>query len=170
MLPHGTRPVIFDSASIVADGISITLSRSQVNQVLRQASHEPGVAGALSGLTDHARLARVYRSMDNDGPQLSRSLLIGLIVLCCFPEDGSTLGINELAGILGLGTSTAFRYIATLVAAGLLERDPKTRRYFRATVKPSGRGGHAPPPPRARSQATATASKRSVTPSGLLVG
>jgi hypothetical protein len=120
----------------VADGISITLSRSQVNQVLSQAKHERGVAGALSGLTDHARLAEAYRSIDEDGPLISRSLLTGLIVFSCFPEDGRTLGINELAGILGLGTSTAFRYVTTLVAAGLLERDPKTRRYYRASADP----------------------------------
>ena len=120
----------------MADEISITLSRSQVNQVLLQARSEKGVAGALSGLTDHARLAEAYRSIDRDGPLISRSLLIGLIIFSCFPEDGSTLGINELAGILGLGTSTAFRYVTTLVAAGLLERNPKTRRYYRASADP----------------------------------
>ncbi len=120
----------------MTDGISITLSRSQVNQVLLQAGREQGVAGALSGLTDHARLAEAYRSIDKDGPLISRSLLTGLIVFSCFPEDGRTLGINELAGILGLGTSTTFRYVTTLVAAGLLDRDPKTRRYHRASVNP----------------------------------
>jgi DNA-binding MarR family transcriptional regulator len=122
----------------MTDVISITLSRSQVNQVLLQARQEEGVAGALSGLTDHARLAEAYRSIDKDGPLISRSLLTGLIVFSCFPEDGRTLGINELAGILGLGTSTTFRYVTTLVAAGLLERDPKTRRYYRAAAKPQG--------------------------------
>lgn len=120
----------------MSDAVSITLSRSQVKQVLREAAREKGVAGALNGLTDHARIAEAYRSIDKDGMQLSRSLLIGLLVFSCFPEDGRTLGINELAGILGLGTSTAFRYIATLVAAGMLERDPKTRRYYRAVAEP----------------------------------
>jgi len=128
----------------VTDGISITLSRSQVNQVLLQAKRERGVAGALNGLADHARLAEAYRSIDKDGPLISRSLLTGLIVFSCFPEDGRTLGINELAGILGLGTSTTFRYVTTLVAAGLLERDPKTRRYHRASVQPKGSRGEAP--------------------------
>lgn len=145
MLPHSTRPTNLRlKAAVVTDEISITLSRSQVNQVLRQSGREQGVAGALSGLTDHDRLAEAYRSIDHDGPQLSRSLLIGLLVFNCFPEDGRTLGINELAGILGLGTSTAFRYIATLVAAGLLERDPKTRRYYRASAEPRGRRSQEP--------------------------
>lgn len=118
--------------------ISITLSRVQVNHVLREAKQETGIAGALSGLSDHDKLAEAYRSLPDDRPQFSRSLLIGLIVYFCFPEDGDSLGVNDVSRILGLSASTAFRYITTLVAAGLLERDPKTRRYYRPTASSHG--------------------------------
>jgi hypothetical protein len=118
----------------VDDSISIHLTRGQVSHVLRQAKQETGVGAALSGLADRDKLADAYRSLDNHA-QLSRSLLIGLIVLRCFPDDGSSVGVNEVADVLGLGASNSFRYITTLVTAGLLERDPKTRRYHRPTAQ-----------------------------------
>jgi hypothetical protein len=126
--PHGTRPLLTHPEPNVDDSISITLNRSQVSHVLRQARGATGVAAALSGLTDNKKLGRAYDSID-DAPELSRSLLIGLLVLRCFPEDGSSVGIKEVADIVGTKSSNAYRYIATLVAAGLLERDPNTRRY-----------------------------------------
>lgn len=61
--------------------------------------------------------------------RLSRSLLSGLLVLSCFPTDGGYLGIAELARMLDMNTSTTHRYVTTLLAVGLLERDPSTRRY-----------------------------------------
>jgi IclR helix-turn-helix domain len=112
----------------VDDAISIKLNRAQVSHVLHQARGETGIAAALNGLADNDKLAQAYDSID-DAPELSRSLLIGLLVLRCFPEDGSSLGVKEVADIVGTKSSNAFRYMATLVAAGLLERDPKTRRY-----------------------------------------
>jgi Fic family protein len=112
----------------VDDSISITLNRAQVSHVLRQAQEATGVAAALSGPADNDKLAQAYDSID-EAPALSRSLLIGLLVLRCFPEDGTSLGVKEVADIVGTKSSNAFRYMATLVAAGLLERDPKTRRY-----------------------------------------
>ena len=61
--------------------------------------------------------------------RLSRSLLSGLLVLSCFPENGGYLGINELARMLDMNTSTTHRYVTTLLAVGLLERNPGTRKY-----------------------------------------
>ena len=61
--------------------------------------------------------------------RLSRSLLSGLLVLSCFPADGGSLGIAELARRLDMNTSTTHRYVTTLLAVGLLDRDPATRRY-----------------------------------------
>lgn len=66
--------------------------------------------------------------------RLSRSLLSGLLVLSCFPSDGSYLGIAELARMLGMNTSTTHRYVTTLLAVGLLERDAATRRYRLASL------------------------------------
>ncbi|HYM44940.1 MAG TPA: helix-turn-helix domain-containing protein [Solirubrobacteraceae bacterium] len=116
------------------DRISITLSRKQINDVLQQATREDGIAGTLSGLHDREKLAGV---LSCGSPYLSRSLLLGLVVLRCFPEDGSTLGVTEVSGLLDLNPSTVFRYLATLVLTGVLERDAATRRYRRPTEQPT---------------------------------
>jgi hypothetical protein len=115
--------------------VSITLSASQVNQVVRAA-----LGTSLQDLTVSAGTARLgedgardalsdrYRSLQGNR-RLSRSLLAGLLVLSCFTGDGQALGINEISQRLQLNSSTVHRYVATLLAAGLLERDPDTRRY-----------------------------------------
>ncbi len=64
-----------------------------------------------------------------DDKRLSRSLLSGLLVLSSFPPDGGYCGIAELSRMLDMNTSTTHRYVATLLAVGLLERDPSTRQY-----------------------------------------
>ena len=50
-------------------------------------------------------------------------------MLAVFPVDGSYLGNADLARMLGMNQSTTHRYLSTLVAVGLVERDPATRRY-----------------------------------------
>ena len=69
-----------------------------------------------------------YRDLQSNR-RLSRSLLAGLLVLSCFPPEGMDIGIKDISEQLDLNTSTVHRYVLTLVAAGLLERDPDTRRY-----------------------------------------
>jgi hypothetical protein len=114
--------------------IKIPLTRGQVKHVLREAAQEQGVAGVLGGLKDRSHLAEAYHGL-SESHQLSRSLLLGLIVLVCFPRDGGALGVKEVAQEIGLSPSTAHRYITTLVTAGLLEQEPKTRRYRLTTVQ-----------------------------------
>jgi hypothetical protein len=116
--------------------VSITLSRNQVDHVVRAALGD-GAAPSMSALVagsnlNHppARLALGARyRMLQDNRRLSRSLLAGLLVLSCFPREGADLGIKDISEQLDLNTSTVHRYVVTLVAAGLLERDPDTRRY-----------------------------------------
>ncbi len=62
---------------------------------------------------------------------LSHSLIWGLLMFAALPTDGSYVRNATLARTLGMKPSTALRYISTLVAAGLAERDPATRRYRR---------------------------------------
>jgi len=82
----------------------------------------------LSGLKDvRAVLAQEPRQLEDS--RLSRSLLAGLLMLASFPTDGSYLGNAEIARMLDMNPSTTHRYVSTLVAVGLLERDPSTRRY-----------------------------------------
>ncbi len=116
--------------------VSITLSRNQVDHVVRAALGEyavPSVSGVVAGTGFHRTHARQvlssrYQALQ-ENRRLSRSLLAGLLVLSCFPPEGLDMGIKEISEQLELNTSTVHRYVLTLVAAGLLERDPDTRRY-----------------------------------------
>lgn len=108
--------------------ISIELSRAQVDQIVRESSGEAGVSGLLRGLTDEQSLAAKYRAL-SESPRLSRSLLLGLLVLACFPTDGASLAVSDIAERLGMSPSTTHRYMTTLLAVGLLEQEPRTRRY-----------------------------------------
>lgn len=114
--------------------VLIELSKSQVDQVVRSA----GQGGTLSVLLSAVRDPQWPLSLDSEewayptqmeDRRLSRSLLSGLLVLSCFPPDGGYLGIAELARMLNMNTSTTHRYVTTLLAVGLLERDPGTRKY-----------------------------------------
>jgi len=114
--------------------VSIELSKAQVDQVVRSAGQGGTMSVLLSALKDpNWTLALdsdewIYPAQLEDR-RLSRSLLSGLLVLSCFPADGGYLGIAELARMLGMNTSTTHRYVTTLLAVGLLERDATTRRY-----------------------------------------
>jgi len=108
--------------------VFIELSRAQVDRVVRAASGAGSMSVLLSGLRD-VREALDAAPGPMEDSRLSRSLLSGLLLLACFPADGSYLGNSEVAGMLGMSMSTAHRYISTPVAAGLLERHPGTRRY-----------------------------------------
>jgi hypothetical protein len=116
------------------DAVLIELSKSQVDQVVRSA----GQGGTLSVLLAAVKDPEWPLAIDSDewahpaqmdDRRLSRSLLSGLLVLSCFPTDGGYLGIAELARMLDMNTSTTHRYVTTLLAVGLLERDPATRKY-----------------------------------------
>jgi len=108
--------------------ISIELSPAQVDRVIRTAAEGGSMSLLLSGLRDVREvLAREPSQMDDN--RLSRSLLAGLLMLASFPTDGSYLGNAEIARLLDMNPSTTHRYVSTLVAVGLLERDPTTRRY-----------------------------------------
>ncbi len=116
--------------------VSITLSRNQVDHVMRSALGDdaaPSLSGLVAGAGFHRSRARDtlslrYRDLQANR-RLSRSLLAGLLVLSCFPSEGVDIGIKDISEQLELNTSTVHRYVLTLVAAGLLERDPDTRRY-----------------------------------------
>jgi IclR helix-turn-helix domain len=108
--------------------ITIELSPAQVDRVVRGAADGGNISVLLSGLKDVREvLAREPKQLEDS--RLSRSLLAGLLMLASFPTDGSYLGNAEIARMLDMNPSTTHRYVSTLVAVGLLERDPSTRRY-----------------------------------------
>lgn len=114
--------------------VLIELTKGQVDHVIRAAGQGGTMSVLLSALKDPKWTLSLgsedwaYPSQMDDR-RLSRSLLSGLLVLSCFPCDGGYLGIAELARMLDMNTSTTHRYVTTLLAVGLLERDPATRRY-----------------------------------------
>lgn len=62
-------------------------------------------------------------------PQLSRALLSGLLVFASFSPDGAYRGVADVARMLEMSPSTTQRYIRTLAAVGLLDREPGLRKY-----------------------------------------
>ncbi len=121
--------------------IAITLSPTQVDEVVRAASQSRApsistlIAASLNAPLDAPDRAHEeshlggYLASDSNDPRLSRSLLRGLSLLTCFGADGGARGIVELSRDAGMSPSTAHRYASTLVELGLLERDPKSRKY-----------------------------------------
>ena len=119
--------------------IEVITDLNQADQLVRAA----GQGGTMSVLLSAVRDPDWTLSLDSDewsypaqmeDRRLSRSLLSGLLVLSCFPHDGGYLGIAELARMLDMNTSTTHRYVTTLLAVGLLERDSSTRRYRLASA------------------------------------
>jgi len=102
--------------------------------VVQGASREDGIAGLLQGLPQNGSLASRYEAL-SDSPRLSRSLLLGLLVFASFPSDGSGLAVTDVASQLGMSPSTTHRYMTTLLAVGLLDQDPRTRRYRLALAR-----------------------------------
>ena len=110
------------------DPVTIELTRSQVDGVVRASSNGTGISSLLTALAGNDTLAARYEALA-DSPRLSRSLLLGLLVLASFPADGGSLAVSDVAGQLGMSPSTTHRYMTTLLAVGLLEQDARTRRY-----------------------------------------
>ena len=108
------------------NGVSIELSKAQINQVVREAAQDDGLLGSLGGLD---QLDVEASNMPIDDVRFSRSLLRGLMVLAAFPADGSDRAVTDVANQLGMGISTTHRYASTFVEVGLLERDPVSRQY-----------------------------------------
>ena len=71
-------------------------------------------------------------------PRLSRSLEYGIAILESFSRERQTLGIAEMADIVGISRSTTHRYAMTLVVLGYLEQDAK--RKYRLSREAAGPG------------------------------
>jgi len=122
--------------------ISIKLSPTQVDEVVRAASHSraPSISTLIADTlkaparTGNGKAAARsplggYMPIGAVDPRMSRSLLRGLSILTCFGPDGGARGIVEIAEELRMSPSTTHRYALTLVELGLLERCPQTRKY-----------------------------------------
>lgn len=128
------------------EGIAIVLTPVQVEQVMREAGHAAdGVVsnllltaldnahdpppGSESGAYDLQRASQQALEAAMADPQLSQSLLRGLLILASYGPDRPWRAIIDLSKQLGMSPSTTHRYVKTLKAIGLLEQDPATREY-----------------------------------------
>ncbi len=96
---------------------------------------EPANADAPVGRPGGARIS------GRPDPRLSRSLEYGVAILEAFSGVRQTLGIADIAEIVGISRSTTHRYAMTLVALGQLEQDSK--RKYRLARRAADVGGAA---------------------------
>ncbi|HEX5853214.1 MAG TPA: helix-turn-helix domain-containing protein [Solirubrobacteraceae bacterium] len=126
------------SGCLAADGdhqseakpVAIELEPGQVEKIVRHASEAETFSVLHLGL-DGVRTMSDAAEKKLEHAGLSRSLLCGLMMFAALPADGSYIGNADLSRSLDMNQTTAYRYISTLVAAGLAERDSATRRYRR---------------------------------------
>lgn len=123
-LPAAAEPL---GGSRREERIALALSAAQVRQVMRAAAGTPPGFEAPDDERTIGIDEPLYRDLMSDR-RLSRSLLSGLVILHCFHEV-EELGIADISRRLDMRTSTTHRYVSTLLAAGLLERDPVSRLY-----------------------------------------
>ena len=110
------------------DEVTIRLSAAQVADVVHAAQGARSPALAVLHALPAAGVRGGERIASGGDGRLSRSLLRGLSLLGRVAAEGER-GILELARELDMSPSTAHRYAQTLLALGLLERAPDTRRY-----------------------------------------
>jgi hypothetical protein len=131
------RPAEVGGEAPDGERVRIVLTAAQVDDVVRTAVDGGNMSLLMSGLGDvRAALGEASGQLEN--PRLSGSLLCGLMILASFPGDGGFMSIKEISRLTGKSPSTAHRYISTLIAVGLLERDPSTRAYRLARGRAAG--------------------------------
>jgi IclR family pca regulon transcriptional regulator len=96
---------------------------------------EAAGAGVPAGESGSARIRK------RPDPRLSRSLEYGVAILECFSGARQTLGIADIADLVGISRSTTHRYAMTLVALGQLEQNSK--RKYRLAQRAADVGGAA---------------------------
>jgi DNA-binding MarR family transcriptional regulator len=111
-------------------GLSITLTKAQAAQLLRDARAQQKAGEVVAGFDAGVELlACAQRLMDDE--RYSRSLARAMMVFASFPSDGQTRSVTDVAERLSMSTSVVHRYVATFVELGLLERDAVSRTYRR---------------------------------------
>lgn len=109
--------------------VMVALSDAQVAQVLLEACDGASLLSVFSGLADslHGHPAA------DEGSECSQPVLRALLLLTAFPTDGTQRRITDVSRQLGLSPATAHRYAVTWMAVGVLEQDPRSRMYRRAS-------------------------------------
>jgi DNA-binding MarR family transcriptional regulator len=108
--------------------VVIELSEGQVDGIVHAASEARDMSLLLSRIKS-ARDAVAATPEHLHDSRLSGSLLVGLLILAAFPTNRNSMRNVDLARTLDISPSKTYRYVATLVAVGLVEREPGTGRY-----------------------------------------
>jgi hypothetical protein len=119
--------------------VSLRLTEQQVVEVLREAlaSEAIKMPQLLAGLVAREEIPpfpyweALYRE-DVRGGQFSLSTLKAILVLVHL-VGGEHLGIVDIANRLQMKSSAIHRYLGTLQILGLVEQDPKSRKYWLAS-------------------------------------
>jgi hypothetical protein len=105
----------------------LALSDGQVQElVLQEAARREtgrgllGVLLSLNGVGNRIDLEALMRDERYNNQRISQSVIRSLLVLSAF-ASGEAHSLTGLAGELGMGTTTLWRYLKTWVAVGVLE-------------------------------------------------
>lgn len=114
-----------------------TSRKASVGKTARTGASKRNSVGTDASVKKSAA-SRIKRAAD---PRLSRSLEYGVAIIESFSGGRQTLGIADLADLIGISRSTTHRYAMTLVALGYLEQD--SRRKYRLAQRAADPGGAA---------------------------
>lgn len=119
-----------------ARDVRITLTDAQIAWVVYEAAGDDSLTALFTELNDPQQLQQLQSAvlLSVDGNTHSQSLIRGLLILCAFPMDGQERELTDVARELAISPSTTHRYAKTLMAIGLLEQDPSSRKYRRARL------------------------------------
>jgi hypothetical protein len=110
--------------------VAVTLTDAQVAQIVLEAAGDTELAGSMSGLSSLEELRQVVLPFIDD-ETYSHAIFRGVMVLAAFPADGGERELTDVARTVGVAPSTAHRYVRSWIALGLLEQNPRSRRYRR---------------------------------------
>jgi hypothetical protein len=129
-----------------AGEVTVILSAAQVEAVVHQATAPTALGHAFAmALDDPGALSSFLRPLLGDHAY-SRSVIRALIILAGFPADGTERELTTVAEEVGFSPATTYRYLHTLTAAGLLERDADSRRYRRPRLRTPTPASHSTNP------------------------
>ena len=120
-----------------SQGVMIELTDAQVERVFSGAVRGAGRVGVLASVANLGDLQSALLPLLDDD-RCSRAVLRALLVLAAFPSNGSERELRHVASDLSMSPSTAHRYVRTWLKVGLLDQDPDSRRYRRASPDASG--------------------------------
>jgi hypothetical protein len=114
--------------------VLIALTDVQVEQVLREGCDRLQPAGLMPELSELDTLRGVVLPLLADRTY-SRVILRAVLALAAFPADGTERELTDVARQLGFSPATTHRYLGTWMAVGLLEQNPRSRRYRRVAAR-----------------------------------